>query len=379
MKAFSALYQALDASTATRDKLDALKRHLARAEARDAAWAVYLLAGGRPRRAVPTAELRALACRIAGLPDWLFEAGYAATGDLAEAIAYVLPAPGQQHGGSLADWMEQRIARCASCRRPNGPRRCARPGTGCRPTSASSSSSWWAGLPGGREPGPGAARAGRAARPAARPGGAAHDGLHRRPAPAQRRGLPGPCRARGPGRQRPAWRPALPLLPGPAAGRWARGPGRARRLVGRVEVRRHPGPGGQAREPGLDLVARRGAGERALPRGAGRRPALARRHGGRWRAAGLARGRGRPRALRPAAKAHRPHPAGPGHPGRGPGAPAGLRPAGGRRPGPAGQPRTRAAPGWRPWASRPARCWRRTTGPAWPPCAPRPGPTGWRA
>lgn len=110
MKAFSALYQALDASTATRDKLDALKRHLAQAEARDAAWAVYLLAGGRPRRAVPTAELRALACEIAGLPDWLFEAGYAATGDLAEAIAYVLPAPGQQHGGSLADWMEQRIA-----------------------------------------------------------------------------------------------------------------------------------------------------------------------------------------------------------------------------------------------------------------------------
>jgi hypothetical protein len=42
-------------------------------------------------------------------------------------------------------------------------------------------------------------------------------------------------------------------------------------------------------------------------------------------------------------------------------------------------PCTRAAPGWRPWASRPARCWRRTTGPAWPPCAPRPGPTGWRA
>ena len=50
MKAFSALYQALDASTATRDKLDALKRHLAQAEARDAAWAVYLLAGGRPDR-----------------------------------------------------------------------------------------------------------------------------------------------------------------------------------------------------------------------------------------------------------------------------------------------------------------------------------------
>jgi DNA ligase-1 len=110
MKAFTDLYLALDASTSMLDKLQALKRHLGQVAARDAAWAVYLLAGGRPRRAVPTAELRALACAVAGLPDWLFEAGYAATGDLAEAIAYVLPAPTQQHGGSLADWMEERIA-----------------------------------------------------------------------------------------------------------------------------------------------------------------------------------------------------------------------------------------------------------------------------
>jgi DNA ligase-1 len=110
MKAFTELYLALDGSTSTLDKLHALKRHLGEVAPRDAAWAVYLLAGGRPRRAVPTAELRALACAAAGLPDWLFEAGYAATGDLAEAIAYVLPAPTADHGGSLADWMEDRIA-----------------------------------------------------------------------------------------------------------------------------------------------------------------------------------------------------------------------------------------------------------------------------
>ncbi|MDE2606104.1 MAG: ATP-dependent DNA ligase [Burkholderiales bacterium] len=110
MKAFTALYLALDASTGTLDKLQALKRHFAAAAPRDAAWAAYLLAGGRPRRAVPTRELRDLACELAGLPDWLFEAGYAATGDLAEAIAYILPAPVTDHGGSLADWMEHRIA-----------------------------------------------------------------------------------------------------------------------------------------------------------------------------------------------------------------------------------------------------------------------------
>ncbi|MCE4556901.1 ATP-dependent DNA ligase [Pelomonas cellulosilytica] len=109
MKGFVALYMALDASTSTLAKVAALKRYLAEAPPRDAAWAVYLLAGGTPRRAVPTNELRALACEAAGLPEWLFEAGYAATGDLAEAIAYVLPDPEDRLDEPLADWMERRI------------------------------------------------------------------------------------------------------------------------------------------------------------------------------------------------------------------------------------------------------------------------------
>ncbi|MFG6416123.1 ATP-dependent DNA ligase [Roseateles sp. DC23W] len=109
MKRFVALYLALDASTSTLAKVAALKRYLADAPARDAAWAVYLLAGGTPRRAVPTKELRALACEAAALPEWLFEAGYAATGDLAEAIAYVLPDPVDRLDEPLSEWMEGRI------------------------------------------------------------------------------------------------------------------------------------------------------------------------------------------------------------------------------------------------------------------------------
>ena len=109
MKRFVALYLALDASTSTLAKVAALKRYLAEAPAQDAAWAVYLLAGGTPRRAVPTGELRALACEAAGLPEWLFEAGYAATGDLAEAIAYVLPEPEDLLDEPLSNWMVERI------------------------------------------------------------------------------------------------------------------------------------------------------------------------------------------------------------------------------------------------------------------------------
>ena len=86
---FARLYEALDASTATSAKIAALVRHFERAEPADAAWAVYFLAGGKPRQIVPTAVLRETACAAAGVDDWLFEACYQAVGDLAETIAHV--------------------------------------------------------------------------------------------------------------------------------------------------------------------------------------------------------------------------------------------------------------------------------------------------
>ena len=45
--------------TATLDKVAALRRYFTTAPAEDAAWAVYFLAGGKPRQVVPTALLRA--------------------------------------------------------------------------------------------------------------------------------------------------------------------------------------------------------------------------------------------------------------------------------------------------------------------------------
>jgi DNA ligase-1 len=94
MRRFAALFDALDASTATGDKVAALVRYFADAPAADAAWAVFFLAGGKPRQVVPTALLRSTACAAAGIDDWLFEACYQAVGDLAETIAHVLPPPG---------------------------------------------------------------------------------------------------------------------------------------------------------------------------------------------------------------------------------------------------------------------------------------------
>ena len=57
MKRFSQLFDELDSRTATTAKVDALKRYFAQAPDADAAWAVYFLAGGKPRQVVPTGVL----------------------------------------------------------------------------------------------------------------------------------------------------------------------------------------------------------------------------------------------------------------------------------------------------------------------------------
>jgi ATP-dependent DNA ligase len=109
MKRFAQLFAELDRSTATLAKLDALKRYFASATPRDAAWAVYFLAGGKPRQVVPNAVLWATACRGAGIDDWLFDACYQAVGDLAETVAHVLPPAQRESDLGLAEWVEERL------------------------------------------------------------------------------------------------------------------------------------------------------------------------------------------------------------------------------------------------------------------------------
>jgi DNA ligase-1 len=109
VKAFADLYAELDASTSTLHKVDALERYLRGAAPADAAWAVYVLAGGKPRQAVPSRVLRDAAREAAGLPEWLFDESYLAVGDLAETIAHLLPPPGALEDAGLATWMSERL------------------------------------------------------------------------------------------------------------------------------------------------------------------------------------------------------------------------------------------------------------------------------
>jgi DNA ligase-1 len=109
MREFARLYAELDETTATNRKLDALQQYFAAASPENAAWAVYFLAGGKPRQAVPSKLLREFAIEYAMLDDWLFEESYQAVGDLAETIALVLPPPEHESDVGLAVWMQERI------------------------------------------------------------------------------------------------------------------------------------------------------------------------------------------------------------------------------------------------------------------------------
>src|ERR1700722_5719719 len=114
MKAFAALYRRLDSATSTRHKRDALRDYLSAAIADEqlqasAAWAVYFLAGGKPRQMISTKLLRQLALDETQLPEWLFEECYQNVGDLAETLTLLLPAPKTMEDAPLDIWMNERL------------------------------------------------------------------------------------------------------------------------------------------------------------------------------------------------------------------------------------------------------------------------------
>src|SRR6266576_3900815 len=93
VRAFAELYAALDSTTKTTAKVQAMVRYFIAAEPADAAWAIFFLSGRKLRQVVPSRKLASWAIEAAGIAAWLFEESYHAVGDLAETIALLLPPP----------------------------------------------------------------------------------------------------------------------------------------------------------------------------------------------------------------------------------------------------------------------------------------------
>ena len=358
MRRFAQLFQALDASTATGDKVAALRALL-----RGRAGRRRGLGGVLPgrRQAAPGGAHGAAARRWpaaqAGIDDWLFDECYQAVGDLAETIAHVLPpADGAARRGP------GRLGRAApaAAARPAA-RRAGRRAGRMRGTSSTPPGRFLLVklIGGGFRVGVSKLLVQRALAEAA--GLDAKLVAQRLMGYTDARATPSAARyqraaSRSAGRGGDAGRPALPVLPGARAGpapRRCDSAGPARRLAGGMEVRRHPRPA-RASAPGqvLDLVARRGTGDRALPRGGGAGAAPARRHRARRRDrwCGTRQAAPAPFSLlqqRIGRKTLSEEAA-----GRGAGGLRRLRPAGVRRAGPARRSRS----------TRAARCWKRCAG-----------------
>ncbi len=114
MKRFADLYEALDRTTSTNEKVAALAGYFSSAPPADAAWAVYFLTGRRLKRLLQTRLLAEWAMEEAAVPEWLFEECYSSVGDLAETIALLLDGRPRQvepaaEALPLSAWVERRM------------------------------------------------------------------------------------------------------------------------------------------------------------------------------------------------------------------------------------------------------------------------------
>ncbi len=90
MKNFVDLYNAIDSSTKTNDKVVALTQYFLNTPQEDSIWAIALLTGNAPKRPIKTADFKTWATEYINAPFWLFNESYQVCGDLAETIALLI-------------------------------------------------------------------------------------------------------------------------------------------------------------------------------------------------------------------------------------------------------------------------------------------------
>jgi DNA ligase-1 len=100
---------AIDETTRTSEKVDAMVEYFTNAEPADAAWAVHFLSGERPKRLIPVRRLADWATQASGVPPWLFDECYTAVGDLAETITLLLPESNAAIERPLHVWIEDHL------------------------------------------------------------------------------------------------------------------------------------------------------------------------------------------------------------------------------------------------------------------------------
>jgi len=109
MRKFVELIEAIDSTTKTNQKVDAILRYLQIAGEEDKVFAIAILTGNKPRRPIKTTDLRLWASEMSDTPLWLLEECYYVVGDLAETITLTIPPSMPQKDFSLKGVFEDII------------------------------------------------------------------------------------------------------------------------------------------------------------------------------------------------------------------------------------------------------------------------------
>lgn len=96
MKRFAELIDALDSTTSTNAKVDALAGYFEQAPPEDAVWALYFLMGRRLKRLLPAKLVWQWVREASDLPPWLISQCYTLVGDQAECISLLVDRKGRE-------------------------------------------------------------------------------------------------------------------------------------------------------------------------------------------------------------------------------------------------------------------------------------------
>lgn len=110
MRKFVALFEQIDQTQSTNEKILHIKNYFSSCSDGDGAWALFFLCGHRMKRLISSRMLIEWVFDSIDLPSWLIEESYAAVGDTAETITLLLPRREEMKSEhSLFEWMEMII------------------------------------------------------------------------------------------------------------------------------------------------------------------------------------------------------------------------------------------------------------------------------
>lgn len=108
MRKFVALFDHIDQTQSTNEKVLHIKNYFISCSDEDGAWALFFLCGHRLKRFISSRMLLTWSLELIQLPDWLIEESYASVGDTAETISLLLPRQEAEIKNelTLSSWME---------------------------------------------------------------------------------------------------------------------------------------------------------------------------------------------------------------------------------------------------------------------------------